>query len=79
MGNKKMKVIYIDGEIYVRPYQLEDLFPISRTTIWRYLKKFRATPKYKNCYSDLGWKTKLIKLKAFENFLLEQDRQYLKR
>lgn len=66
------------GAVYVQPVHLTEKFSISRTTVWRLLKKMRAKPKYKNSFLSLTWQLKLVKLTDFEQFLQEESNRYLR-
>lgn len=66
------------GAVYVQPVHLTEKFSISRTTVWRLLKKMRAKPKYKNSFLNLTWQLKLVKLTDFEQFLQEESNRYLR-
>ena len=67
------------GAEYVQPVHLTEKFSISRTTVWRLLKKMRTEPKYKHSFLNLTWHLKLVKLADFKKFLEEQNNQYLKK
>ena len=80
MGRTMKKIITDDlGVVYVQPVHLTEKFSISRTTVWRLLKKMRAEPKYKNSFLNLTWQLKLVKLIDFEKFLQEENNQYLRK
>ena len=66
------------GAVYVQPVHLTEKFSISRTTVWRLLKKMRSKPKYKNSFLNLTWQLKLVKLTDFEQFLQEESNRYLR-
>ena len=67
------------GAEYVQPVHLTEKFSISRTTVWRLLKKMRAEPKYKHSFLNLTWHLKLVKLADFKKFLEEQNNQKIKK
>ena len=66
------------GTEYVQPVHLTEKFSVSRTTVWRLLKKMRAEPKYKHSFLNLTWHLKLVKLSDFEQFLQEESNRYLR-
>ena len=66
------------GAVYVQPAHLTEKFSVSRTTVWRLLKKMRAEPKYKHSFLNLTWHLKLVKLSDFEQFLQEESNRYLR-
>ena len=66
------------GAEYVQPVHLTEKFSVSRTTVWRLLKKMRAEPKYKHSFLNLTWHLKLVKLSDFEQFLQEESNRYLR-
>ena len=67
------------GAEYVQPVHLTEKFSISRTTVWRLLKKMRAEPKYKHSFLNLTWHLKLVKLADFKKFLEEQNKKKQKK
>lgn len=76
---KRQIVIDELGIKYVQPAHLTEVFSLSRTTIYRLLNKMREKQKYKNSFLNLSWHLKLVKLSDFEQFLREENNQYLKK
>ena len=67
-----------DGALYVKAGHLGELFDMGRTTVWRKLNEMRAVPKYKGSFIDISYGLRLVKIADCEQFLKEQNNQYIR-
>ena len=66
------------GGRWLRPKQLQEKFSITRTTVWKLLSEMRGKSKYKGDFIDLSKTLRLVRERAFLEFLKSQDKAYLK-
>ncbi len=76
----RMETVRVDdcGGCWLRPNQIQKKFSISRGTVWKLLTKMRAVPKYKGDFIDLSKTLRLVRERAFLEYLKSQDKAYLK-
>ena len=76
----RMETVRVDdcGGCWLQPKQIQKKFSISRGTVWKLLTKMRAVPKYKGDFIDLSKTLRLVRERAFLEYLKSQDKAYLK-
>lgn len=77
----RMETVRVDdcGGRWLRPKQLQEKFSITRTTVWKLLSEMRTIPKYKGDFIDLSKTLRLVRERAFLEYIKSQDKAYLKR
>ena len=68
----------LNNQAYVKPTQLQALLHVSRTTVWRLLADFSATPGNERAILELSKTLRLIPFEQFMDWLRAQNGQYLK-
>lgn len=63
---------------WVNVKEIIKIYGLSRPTVTNLLKKFKSMPKYKNSYTDLGYRTKKFELAAVKEFMLFMNHSHLK-
>ena len=68
----------LNNREYIKPTELQKLLHVSRTTIWRLLADFSATPGNERAVLELSKTLRLVPLNRFMDWLKAQNGQYLK-
>lgn len=63
---------------WLQPIAIAQLFGVSSATVRRLLVDMRQCPRYADSYLNVSQRCKLVRVKAFENFLQERSRQYMR-
>lgn len=61
---------------YLKIIELSREYPISLSTVRRYVKQMVSIPKYRNSLLDLSHTMKLINVELWEQFLEEKGQGY---
>ena len=59
---------------WLQPYQIGQIYSVSRRTVSRLLDEMRANPKYRNAFHTISQRMKLVRVRDFEMFLQERDK-----